>query len=163
VRAVRRNLIAAIVGGLSAAWLAVGQQAQPVQNSPKTHKSGTKKIVKKKKTTPSAKASPGRVAPAGKASLAAKPSARTAARRKASARKTARAPAPRGQQHPTAERYKQIEEALAARGYLHTTPDGRWGPDSVEALRNFQAEHQLSPTGRLDAQSLIQLGLGPSE
>jgi peptidoglycan hydrolase-like protein with peptidoglycan-binding domain len=163
VRAVRRNLIVAIVGGLTAAWLAFGQ-ARPVPNSPKAQKSGTKKTVKKKKTTASAKTLPGKAAaPAGKASLAAKPSFRTAASRKTSVRKTARAPLPHGQQHPTQERYKQIEEALAARGYLHTAPDGRWGPDSVEALRNFQAEHQLSPTGRLDAQSLIQLGLGPSE
>ena len=76
--------------------------------------------------------------------------------------KSKKASAPRGQQHPTAERYKQIEEALASRGYLQDEPTGKWGPSSVEALRSFQADHQLPPTGRLDAQSLIQLGLGPS-
>lgn len=77
--------------------------------------------------------------------------------------KTRRAAAPRGQMHPTAERYKQIEEALAARGYLHDSPSGKWGPGSVEALRSFQADHQLPPTGKLDALSLEQLGLGPAQ
>ena len=76
--------------------------------------------------------------------------------------KSKKAAGPRGQQHPTPERYKQIEEALAARGYLQEEPTGKWGPNAVAALRSFQADYQLPPTGRLDAQSLIQLGLGPS-
>ena len=69
--------------------------------------------------------------------------------------------APRGQLHPTPERYKQIEEALVARGYLLEEPSGKWGPSSVEALRSFQADHDLPPTGRIDSLSLTQLGLGP--
>jgi peptidoglycan hydrolase-like protein with peptidoglycan-binding domain len=72
-------------------------------------------------------------------------------------------PRPRGQMRPTAERYKQIEQALAARGYLNEEPDGKWRPPAVEALRAFQADHQLPPTGKLDALSLIQLGLGPKQ
>jgi len=64
---------------------------------------------------------------------------------------------------PTPERYKQIEQALAARGYLLEEPLGKWGAPSVAALRAFQADNQLPPTGRLDAQSLIQLGLGPRQ
>jgi len=78
-----------------------------------------------------------------------------------SAAKTKKAPAPRGQLHPTPERYKQIEEALVARGYLLEEPSGKWGPSSVEALRSFQADHDLPPTGRIDSLSLTQLGLGP--
>ena len=80
-----------------------------------------------------------------------------------STKKLASKKAPRGQQRPTPERYKQIEEALASHGYLHEDPSGKWGPGSVDALRSFQADHQLPPTGRLDARSLIQLGLGPAQ
>ncbi len=73
------------------------------------------------------------------------------------------APAPRGQQRPTPERYREIEEALAARGYLSEEPSGKWTDASVEALKSFQADNELTPTGRLDALSLIRLGLGPKE
>ena len=85
----------------------------------------------------------------------------TVQKKKKKTSKTKKAATPRGQQRPTPERYKQIEEALAARGYLLEEPTGKWSPGAVEALRNFQADHELPPTGRLDAQSLIQLGLGP--
>ncbi len=121
-----------------AVWLAVysaGQTSSTPKDTPKSKKSTAKKKSTKAR---------------GKTSK----SKKTAASKKASG--------PRGQQHPTQERYKQIEEALAARGYLQEEPSGKWGPGSVEALRSFQADHQLPPTGRLDAQSLIQLGLGPS-
>ena len=78
--------------------------------------------------------------------------------------KSKRAPArARGQLRPTSERYKQIEQALAAKGYLGEEPSGKWGPGSVEALRAFQSDHQLPPTGKLDALSLTQLGLGPRQ
>jgi peptidoglycan hydrolase-like protein with peptidoglycan-binding domain len=63
---------------------------------------------------------------------------------------------------PTNERYKEIETALASRGYLGEEPSGKWGSGSVEALRAFQADHQLPPTGKLGSLSLIQLGLAPS-
>src|SRR5262249_48268313 len=66
---------------------------------------------------------------------------------------------PRGQVHPTPERYKQIEEALVARGYLLEEPTGKWGPNAVEALRSFQADHDLPPPGRLASLSLLPLGL----
>ena len=81
--------------------------------------------------------------------------------KKAKTSKTKKVAAPRGQMHPTPERYRQIEEALVARGYLTEEPSGKWGPNAVEALRSFQADHELPPTGRIDALSLIQLGLGP--
>ncbi len=77
--------------------------------------------------------------------------------------KSATPPRPRGQLRPTNDRYKEIETALASRGYLGEEPSGKWGPPSVEALRAFQADHQLPPTGKLDSLSLIQLGLGPKQ
>lgn len=65
------------------------------------------------------------------------------------------------QLQPTAERYKQIQQALAEKGYLKTTPNGVWDQESVEALKRFQNEQKLQATGKIDSLSLIALGLGP--
>ena len=66
------------------------------------------------------------------------------------------------QQAPTPERYKQIQQALAAKGYLKSEPTGVWDVQSVEALRQFQTDQKLSPSGKINAASLIGLGLGGS-
>jgi peptidoglycan hydrolase-like protein with peptidoglycan-binding domain len=50
---------------------------------------------------------------------------------------------------------------LADKGYFKGSVDGRWAPDSVDALRRFQADQSLEPDGKLGALSLIALGLGP--
>jgi peptidoglycan hydrolase-like protein with peptidoglycan-binding domain len=63
---------------------------------------------------------------------------------------------------PTPDRYREIQEALAARGYLSSDDaTGTWGPSSAEALKKFQAEQTLESTGKIDSLSLIALGLGP--
>jgi peptidoglycan hydrolase-like protein with peptidoglycan-binding domain len=65
------------------------------------------------------------------------------------------------QQQPTPERYREIQQALAERGYFAGEPDGKWGPDSVEALKSFQRDQNLEGDGKLGALSIIALGLGP--
>ena len=65
------------------------------------------------------------------------------------------------QQAPTEDRYKEIQQALATRGYLQGEPTGAWGPESVEALKRFQADQNLTADGKLNALSLIAMGLGP--
>jgi len=65
------------------------------------------------------------------------------------------------QQAPTPERYKEIQQALASKGYFHGEPNGAWGWDSQEALRHFQADQNLTPDGKIGSLSLIALGLGP--
>ncbi len=62
---------------------------------------------------------------------------------------------------PTPDRYKEIQEALVHKGYLHGEPSGKWDQESADALRRFQQEQNLQPTGKLDSLSLIALGLGP--
>jgi peptidoglycan hydrolase-like protein with peptidoglycan-binding domain len=62
---------------------------------------------------------------------------------------------------PTRERYTEIQRALADKGYYAGPVNGEWGPDSVEALKRFQAEQKLAADGKLGALSLIALGLGP--
>lgn len=98
-------------------------------------------------------------APAGKpAASARKAPARRAVRRRAPAR---RAPAPANQRVPTRDRYAEIQQALADAGHFTGAPDGLWKQESMDALKAFQAEQGFEPTGKIDARSLIRLGLGP--
>jgi len=66
----------------------------------------------------------------------------------------------RGQQAPTPERITEIQQALAKGGSYTGTPSGKWDDSTEEAMRKFQESHGLNPTGKLDARSLQQLGLG---
>ena len=91
---------------------------------------------------------------------AAKPGVKTAARGKGPARPVASTWRSR-QSVPTPERYKEIQEALASKGYLKSEPNGVWDAQSQDAMKQFQNDHQLTPTGKLSAASLIGLGLGP--
>lgn len=90
----------------------------------------------------------------------AKTATRTAASQKSTARRT---PAPRyhAQEQPTPARYREIQQALADRGYFQGAPDGVWGTESVEALKRFQTDQNLDADGKVGALSLIALGLGP--
>lgn len=65
------------------------------------------------------------------------------------------------QQQPTADRYREIQQALVERGYLNGEPTGQWDTQSAEALKRFQGEQNLEANGKLDSLSLIALGLGP--
>lgn len=75
--------------------------------------------------------------------------------------KSARRPSRSYQQVPSPERYKEIQQALASKGYLQGEATGVWGPESVDALKRFQAEQNLMPDGKISSLSLIALGLGP--
>lgn len=68
----------------------------------------------------------------------------------------------RGQKAPTADRISEIQEALAKNGSYTGTPNGKWDDSTEGALRKFQESHGLNPTGKLDARTLQQLGLGSS-
>jgi peptidoglycan hydrolase-like protein with peptidoglycan-binding domain len=66
------------------------------------------------------------------------------------------------QRLPTPDRYKEIQQALANKGYLDASaPSGVWDSSSVSALRKFQEDQSLEPSGKLDSLSIIALGLGP--
>jgi peptidoglycan hydrolase-like protein with peptidoglycan-binding domain len=66
----------------------------------------------------------------------------------------------RGQKEPTSDRISEIQLALAKDGSYAGTPSGKWDDSTQDALRKFQEAHGLTPTGKLDARSLQQLGLG---
>jgi len=65
------------------------------------------------------------------------------------------------QLHPTAARYKQIQQALADKGFYRGDIDGEWGPRSVSALQRFQTARGIDSEGKITALALIGLGLGP--
>ena len=94
-------------------------------------------------------------------------SAAPAKKKPASSKKGKKAPAKRTtwrnrQLAPTPERYKEIQNALVAKGCLKPEDaGGPWNQASVDALKKFQAEQNLEPTGKINSLSLIALGLGP--
>jgi peptidoglycan hydrolase-like protein with peptidoglycan-binding domain len=119
------------------------QKKQTSAAAPKKQAAGKSAVTAKKN-------SPARKKSVRSRSASSKKHGRTTARR-----------TPRGQQQPTPNRYREIQQALADRGYFKPEPDGVWGPESVEALKQFQQDQNLRPSGRLDPLSLISLGLGP--
>lgn len=114
---------------------------------------------------PAPKAAPVKAA-AGKT-----PSAKTAAKPPATSRYSrswtpakppARSYAPVAPMQPAPERVSEIQQALAAKGYYAGSTNGVWGPESIDALKRFQKDHNLRDDGRLSSLSLISLGLGPT-
>ena len=65
------------------------------------------------------------------------------------------------QGQPSAQRYREIQQALAEKGYFQGIVDGNWGPESVEAMKKLQTEKGFLPVdGKITSLSLIALGLG---
>ncbi len=63
---------------------------------------------------------------------------------------------------PSSDRYREIQDALVAKGYLPAgAATGTWDQASAEALKKFQAEQNLDSNGKINSLSLIALGLGP--
>jgi peptidoglycan hydrolase-like protein with peptidoglycan-binding domain len=65
-----------------------------------------------------------------------------------------------GQKAPTPQRISEIQQALAKNGAYAGAPNGKWDASTVEAMKKFQGTHGLNASGKLDAKTLQQLGLG---
>lgn len=126
-----RLAVLGVVGCLLAAGLALPQTTKPATTAKKT-------TTPKKTTTTSARK--------GKTTKG-RPSSTPAARYRQAA--------------PTPDRYKEIQQALVDKGYLKSEPNGVWDNDSADAMKQFQTDKNLPPTGKITAASLIGLGLGP--
>jgi hypothetical protein len=101
-------------------------------------------------------------APAKKGSAPSNSARRTVASSKKAATKKPAATWRNRQMAPSADRYHEIQDALAARGYLSAgDATGAWNQASIDALKRFQAEQNLESTGKINSLSLIALGLGP--
>ena len=61
---------------------------------------------------------------------------------------------------PSPDRIGQIQQALARTGFYTGEPTGQWDLQTVEAMKSFQQAHNLPPTGKIDAITLQELGLG---
>lgn len=100
-------------------------------------------------------------------SRAATPASKSAAARKGAANRKAAPKRPavtwrNRQMAPSADRYKEIQNALVARGFLNPADaTGNWNQTSIEGLKRFQSQQNLDPSGKIDSLSLIALGLGP--
>lgn len=171
-----KTAFSAFLTAILAASLALSQtapsavpRAKPATVTSKT--AAPKTAAPKTATRKSAAASKGPAARPGTASKAAsgKTAVRPASSRSAAAAKGRAVKKPvvpavtwrNRQLAPTPDRYREIQEALAAKGYLKSEPNGVWGPESVDALKQFQAEKSMPANGKINAPSLIGLGLGP--
>lgn len=136
----------------------LGVAAQSATTTPK------KSTAKKSATTSTRKAAPRKAS--GTARTAAKRTSTTTSKTATSRRKkttpTRRTAYRSRQLSPSPDRYKEIQDALAAKGYL--TPEqanGRWDDTSTAALKKFQTDQNLDGNGKINSLSLIALGLGP--
>jgi hypothetical protein len=71
---------------------------------------------------------------------------------------------PPKQSGPTPDRYREIQETLISKGYLQQgSASGVWDQNSMDAMRKYQADQKMDPTGKITAKALINLGLGPKD
>jgi len=66
----------------------------------------------------------------------------------------------RGQKAPTPDRIREIQSALNREGAFGGQPTGKWDDATVNAMKKFQENQGLNPTGKIDAVTLVKLGLG---
>ena len=58
---------------------------------------------------------------------------------------------------------KQAQEKLSAAGHDAGQPDGKMGPKTQAALKEFQEKEGLQASGRLDSETLAALEIGTPE
>jgi len=143
------------------AWAAVAQTKTQTQKatSKTTSKTTAKSTVAKSTAATSAKKKPSAKTTPASVKAPAKTAPTTTAKRAPTKRPVA--VVHHSQQQPTTDRYKEIQQALSAKGYFTGEADGNWGPASVDALKRFQRDQNIPDDGKLGSLSLIALGLGP--
>jgi Putative peptidoglycan binding domain len=70
------------------------------------------------------------------------------------------APGYRGSNHSSGGSVsRSVQSALASQGFYHGSVDGLFGPESQQAMAQFQQAHGLKVTGLIDSSSMKALGL----
>ena len=59
------------------------------------------------------------------------------------------------------QRIKDVQSALDKKGQ-HISVDGKWGPQTANAVKDFQKQNNLPQTGQLDHDTTQKLDLGNS-
>jgi hypothetical protein len=145
---------AAMAAMIALAWSAGGTAA--VQQTTPAKKTVAKKSAAKKKATPARK---GAVTASSRKPGAATRSASSRGKKTTGKRGTTWR---NRQMSPTPDRYREIQGALASKGYLKPEDaTGTWNQTSADAMKKFQAEQNLDSNGKINSLSLIALGLGP--
>ena len=145
---------AAMAAMIALAWSAGGTAA--VQQTPPAKKTVAKKSAAKKKATPARK---GAVTASSRKPGAATRSASSRGKKTTGKRGTTWR---NRQMSPTPDRYREIQGALASKGYLKPEDaTGTWNQTSADAMKKFQTEQNLDSNGKINSLSLIALGLGP--
>jgi peptidoglycan hydrolase-like protein with peptidoglycan-binding domain len=112
-----------------------------------------------KKKSAAGKSTSNKTAPHKSAATAAKPKTTKSSKSSRRPRSTASL-RNKGQKAPTSDRITEIQQALAKDGSFSGDPSGKWDGSTTDAMRKFQQSHGLNPSGKLDAKTLQQLGLG---
>jgi peptidoglycan hydrolase-like protein with peptidoglycan-binding domain len=58
---------------------------------------------------------------------------------------------------------RQVQQALDKNGVQAGKADGRWGPKTSDALKQFQQSKNIQANGQLDQQTLSDLGLNGAQ
>jgi peptidoglycan hydrolase-like protein with peptidoglycan-binding domain len=125
--------------------VAAGYGAQPA----KSGATGSSAATTSASTTSTAKVAPK------------KPSATSVHTTRTSAkRRVTHTPVVHAQLAPAPSRISEIQSALVREGAYQGDPNGKWDAATVDAMRQFQGDHGLSPSGKIDALTLQKLGLG---
>lgn len=64
-----------------------------------------------------------------------------------------------GEQMPDQQTVRKVQEKLNEEGYSVGPTDGVWGPQTQQALTQFQQAEGLEATGQLDEQTMSALGI----
>jgi len=66
--------------------------------------------------------------------------------------------APAGDPQPQAQNIiRSVQQSLAALGYRITKIDGRLGEETAQAIRTFETQHRMTPSGRISGGLLQEL------
>jgi hypothetical protein len=61
------------------------------------------------------------------------------------------------------DKVRQVQRALDKSGFHAGTADGRWGPETSNALKQFQQSKNIQAKGQLDQQTISGLGLNGAQ
>jgi peptidoglycan hydrolase-like protein with peptidoglycan-binding domain len=71
--------------------------------------------------------------------------------------------APIAPQQLSRREIRQVQGALKKDGFSSGRVDGRWGPETTDAVRKFQQNKGIEANGQLDGQTVADLGLNTAK